>query len=55
MQTGAPLGILGPMKRIFTGPPNTAAEFFDAILHTIMHFNGIFDYHYQKRVLDLAL
>ena len=36
----------GPHEKNLYRPPNTAAKFVDAILHT-MHFNGIFDYHYH--------
>ena len=32
----------GPHEKNLYRAPNTAATFFDAILHTIMHFNGIF-------------
>ena len=46
MVTGAARGF-GPHEKNLYRAPNTAAKNFDAILHTIMHFNGIFDYHYH--------
>ena len=43
--SGAPPGILGPMKRNLIGPLYRPAKKCDAVLYKIMHFNDIFYYH----------